>query len=58
MGRETEIYRKNNKKRELAIIKVHDQNKIIKKSGKKIKIKKNKRERKIQENKQKRQTKD
>ena len=42
MGRETEIYRKNNKKRELAIIKVHDQNKIIKKSGKKIKMKKTK----------------
>ena len=42
MGRETEIYRKNNKERELAIIKVHDQNKIIKKSGKKIKMKKTK----------------
>ena len=42
MGRETDIYRKNNKKRELAIIKVHDQNKIIKKSGKKIKMKKTK----------------
>ena len=52
----TEIYRKNKKKRELAIIKAQDQHKIIKESGKKSKIRK-KRERKKQKNKQKRQTK-
>ena len=52
----TEIYRKNKKKRELAIIKAQDQHKIIKESGKKSKIRK-KTERKKQKNKQKRQTK-
>ena len=36
----TEIYRKNKKKRELAIIKAQDQHKIIKESGKKSKIRK------------------
>ena len=34
----TKIYRKNRKKRELAIIKVKDQNRIIKESRKKNKI--------------------
>ena len=36
----TEIYRKNKKKRELAVIKVQDQHKIIKDSGKKSKVRK------------------
>ena len=36
----TEIYRRNKKKRELAVIKVQDQHKIIKESGKKSKIRK------------------
>ena len=43
----TEIYRKNKKKRELAVIKVQDQDKIIKESRKKEQNKKNKRERKM-----------
>ena len=38
----TEIYRKNKKKREVTVIKVHDQYKIIKDSGKKNKIRKTK----------------
>ena len=36
----TEIYRKNKKKRELAVIKIQNQQKIIKESGKKNKIRK------------------
>ena len=52
----TEIYRKNKKKRELAVIKVQDQSKRIKESRKNNKIRKS-RERKMQKNKQKRQTK-
>ena len=36
----TEIYRKNKKKRELAVIKVQDQHKIIKESEKERKIRK------------------
>ena len=40
----TEIYRKNKKKRELAVIKVQNQQKIIKESGKKNKIRKRKKE--------------
>ena len=42
-----EIYRKNKKKRELAVIKVQDQDKIIKESRKEEQNKKNKRERKM-----------
>ena len=42
----TEIYRKNKKKRELAIIKIQDQNKIIKESRKKNKIRKTKKKEK------------
>ena len=49
----TEIYRKNKKKREPAVIKVQDLHKTIKESGNN----KDKRERKKQKNKQKRQTK-
>ena len=52
----TEIYRKNKKKRELAVIKVQDQHKIIKESGKKNKIRKIKEKEKKQKNKPKRQT--
>ena len=36
----TEIYRKNKKKRKLAVIKVQDQHKVSKESGKKNKIRK------------------
>ena len=43
----TEIYRKNKTKRELAVIKVQDQDKIIKESREKQQNKKNKRERKM-----------
>ena len=42
----TEIYRKNKKKRELAVIKFQDQNKIIKESRKKNKIRKTKKKEK------------
>ena len=52
----TEIYRKNKKKRELAVIKVQDQHKIIKESGRKNKIRKIKEKEKKQKNKPKRQT--
>ena len=52
----TEIHRKNKNKKELPVIKVHDQHKIVKQSGKKNKIRKLK-EKKKQKNKQKRQTK-
>ena len=43
----TKIYRKNKKKRELAAIKVQDQDKIVKESRKKEQNKKIKRERKM-----------
>ena len=52
----TKIYRKNKKKREHAVIKVQDQHKIIKESGKKNKIRKIKEKEKKQKNKPKRQT--
>ena len=42
----TEIYRKNKKKRELAVIKVQDQDKIIKESDKKGQNKNHQREQK------------
>ena len=53
----TEIYRKNKNKREFAVIKIQDQHKIIKESGKKDKISKIKEKEKKQKNKQKKQTK-
>ena len=44
----TDIYRKNKKKRELAVIKVQDQHKTIKESGKKCKVKKIKEKEKVE----------
>ena len=46
MGRDNR-FRKNKEKRELAVIKVQDQGKIIKESRKKEQNKKSKRERKM-----------
>ena len=40
MGRDKSFIEKNKKKRELAVIKVQNQHKIIKESGKKSKIRK------------------
>ena len=57
MGRDNRDLQKNKKKRELAVIKVQDQNRIIIESRKKNKIRKTKEKEKLQKNKQKRQMK-